>query len=65
MQMAVPGMTLNCPNKPPGRINNAPYFGNYSAAQTMGVIGIMLGVTLMFYLKKNFGHAGRSKSINA
>ena len=62
--MAVPGMTLNCLKKPLGRINNASYFGNYSAAQTIGVIGIVLGVTLMFYLKKNFGHAGRSKSIS-
>ena len=47
------------------RADKLTYFGNYSAAQTIGVIGIVLGVTLMFYLKKNFGTAGRSKSINA
>ena len=32
-----------------------PISGTIQLPQTIGVIGIVLGVTLMFYLKKNFG----------
>ena len=46
------------------RADQLTYFGNYSAAQTIGVIGIVLGVTLMFYLKKNLGpRIGQNQSM--
>ena len=46
------------------RADKLTYFGNYSAAQTIGVIGIVLGVTLMFYLKKNLGpRIGQNQSM--
>ncbi|UCD78239.1 MAG: prolipoprotein diacylglyceryl transferase [Desulfobacterales bacterium] len=43
------------------RADKLTYYGNFSAAQTMGVIGIVLGISLMFYLKKNLGSPVRSK----
>jgi phosphatidylglycerol:prolipoprotein diacylglycerol transferase len=46
------------------RADKLTYLGNFSAAQTIGVIGIVLGITSMFYLKKKFSAAVRSKSIN-
>jgi phosphatidylglycerol:prolipoprotein diacylglycerol transferase len=46
------------------RADKLTYFGNFSAAQTIGVIGIVLGITLMFYLKKNFGsRVGQNQTI--
>jgi prolipoprotein diacylglyceryltransferase len=46
------------------RADRLTYLGNFSAAQTIGVIGIVLGVTAMFFLKKKFGIVVRSQSIN-
>ncbi len=45
------------------RADKLTYFGNFSAAQTIGVIGIVLGIMLMFLLKKKFWIAVQSKSI--
>jgi len=50
-----PGHDVKLPKQTTYDDNNASYFGNYSAAQTIELIGILLGVTLMFYWKKNFG----------
>jgi phosphatidylglycerol:prolipoprotein diacylglycerol transferase len=46
------------------RADKLTYFGNFSAAQTIGVIGIVLGISLMFLLKKKFWIAIQSRSIN-
>ena len=46
------------------RADKLTYLGNFSAAQTIGGIGIVLGITLMFLLKKKLWVAVQSKSIN-
>lgn len=46
------------------RADKLTYFENFSAAQTIGVIGIVLGITIMFLLKKKLWLTVQSRTRN-